>query len=156
MAKEGKEMSWEKDDFSEQAQKYAETQFFAENTTATAQEAWKTFFQENEQKEKEKHLARELALLETAPRMTLAKVMALILTVLLLIIAGQIFVQQQEEFRRVAVRQEEVEQQALEVIQESLDIEAQYRDIESVEQLEKISRENLGFVRAGDIVFQEE
>lgn len=148
-------MSFVEDDFSVQPQKHLDSQFFTENT-ATTQEAWKTFLQENEQKEKEKNLARELALLETAPRMTLAKIMALILTVLLLIVAGQIFVQQQEEFRRVAVRQEEVEQQALEVIKESLDIEAQYRDIESVEQLEKISRENLGFVRAGDIVFQEE
>lgn len=119
-------------------------------------ESLDALFYEYEQAEKEKNLARELALLEVSPKMTLAKVASLILTVVLLIAAGQIFVRQQEEFRRVAARQKEISQEMAEVIQESIDIEAQYRDIESAEQLEKIARENLGFVRAGDMVFQEE
>lgn len=123
------------------------------NPSSSALEA---LFYEQEQKEKEKNLARELALLEVGPKMTLAKVAALILTVVLMIGAGQIFVKQQEEFRRVAFRQEEIAQELAEVVQESIDIEAQYRDIESAEQLEKLARENLGFVRAGDMVFQEE
>lgn len=108
-----------------------------------------------QQKDKAYQLLAADHALQVQSTFSLAKTLAIFVLILSLIFASRIFLRQQDEFRRVRQRYEVVAQRYAEVQEKEKSIESQFRDITSEQQLELLAREELGFLRPGDIVYKD-
>lgn len=97
----------------------------------------------------------ELDALDTNAKLSFYKFLAVIILILAFLLAGRIFIRQQEAFARVEKRREFVEQKYNDIVKDAQILENQYKNVETEQQLEELAREELGFVRPGDIVYQD-
>lgn len=82
-------------------------------------------------------------------------VLVLVFIAVALIVAGELFLRQQEEMRRVSKRAQELQGRYEEVIEESRQLDRLLNQVRSTEQIEEQARNQLGMVRPGEIVYKD-
>lgn len=82
-------------------------------------------------------------------------VLVLAFVAVALIVAGELFLRQQEEMRRVNKRAQELQGRYEEVLEESHRLDRLWNQVRSTEQIEEQARNQLGMVRPGEIVYKD-
>lgn len=77
------------------------------------------------------------------------------LVIVALVIAGSVFLRQQDELRRVQKRGQELQERKQQVDADTKLIEEKSKEIRGTEEIEDIARNELGMLKPGEIVFKD-